>query len=70
MAPLGTISQKCSKPEKFIELQFKWSNRVLGISIFSARHTVGKEIVSSFHFLAPQNPHKYAHTSGTSNSHV
>ena len=48
----------------------RWTHRALGMSVFDARHGVGKEIVCTFHFLTFQKPHKYAHTSGTSNNHV
>ena len=39
------------------------------MSGFDVRCTVGKEIVSSFHFLTPQGLHKYLHTSGTQKAH-
>ena len=39
------------------------------MSDFGVGRTVGKEIVSSFHFLTPQGLHKYLHTSGTQKAH-
>ena len=39
------------------------------MSDFDVGRTVGKEIVSSFHFLTPQGLHKYLHTSGTQKAH-
>ena len=39
------------------------------MSDFDVGRTVGKEIVSSFHFLTPQGPYKYLHTCGTQKAH-
>ena len=39
------------------------------MSDFDVGRTVGKEIVSSFHFLTSRGPYKYLHTCGTQKAH-
>ena len=47
----------------------KLSYRALGMSVFIARRTVGKEIVYTFQFLIDHIPPRYVHTCGTQKAH-
>ena len=58
----------CTQNDDFSP-ESKGSQRALGMSDFDVGRTVGKEIVSSFHFLTSQGSYKYLHTCGTQKAH-